>query len=230
MNYQIFDHDDQAYFSWVNQNPEGYVLNTGKSNNSKYYMIHKADCSHIRNPLKRYPPGGFTERDEMKVCSKEPGHLLAFIEQNRPIKGIKVNNCKSCNSIGSNILIDNVFPEQILPKKKFFEGAQKTITVVSYERDQDARNECIRVHGAKCKVCDFNFEKKYGILGRGFIHVHHLVPISQIGETYKIDPINDLVPVCPNCHAMLHRGGKGPLEIEELKEILLKNSSNNKYL
>ena len=61
----------------------------------------------------------------------------------------------------------------------------------------------------------------YGELGQGFIHVHHIVPISKIGKEYKIDPINDLVPVCPNCHAMLHRGKDGKVyRIDELKEII----------
>lgn len=71
-----------------------------------------------------------------------------------------------------------------------------------------------------------DFEKMYGEIGRGFIHVHHIVPISTIGEEYKIDPIKDLVPVCPNCHAMLHKGKEGEvLTVDELKEIIKKNKS-----
>ena len=61
----------------------------------------------------------------------------------------------------------------------------------------------------------------YGEFGQGFIHVHHIVPISKIGKEYKIDPIKDLVPVCPNCHAMLHRGkDENVLTIDELKKII----------
>jgi 5-methylcytosine-specific restriction protein A len=68
-----------------------------------------------------------------------------------------------------------------------------------------------------------DFEETYGQLGRGFIHVHHIVPIATIGKEYKLDPVNDLVPVCPNCHAMLHHGAEGHvLTIEELKEIIKK--------
>ena len=103
----------------------------------------------------------------------------------------------------------------------YYEGALKRICVNSYERDQDAREKCIRAHGCKCSVCGLNFEQMYGELGKGFIHVHHIVPISTIGKEYKVDPINDLVPVCPNCHAMLHRGKEGTtLSIEDLKEII----------
>ena len=56
-----------------------------------------------------------------------------------------------------------------------------------------------------CYVCNFNFKEFYGEIGKDFIHVHHLKPLSEIGEKYKLDPIQDLRPVCPNCHAMLHR-------------------------
>ena len=63
-----------------------------------------------------------------------------------------------------------------------------------------------------------DFGEVYGDLVKGFIHVHHIVPIStQKGERHRIDPENSLVPVCPYCHAMLH---KGRLSIEELKEII----------
>lgn len=93
----------------------------------------------------------------------------------------------------------------------------KTIVVNAYERNQDARIECLREWKTVCVVCGFDFEKVYGDLGKGFIHVHHLKPLSEIGETYEIDPINDLRPVCPNCHAMLHRSDP-VLTIEKLIE------------
>lgn len=52
----------------------------------------------------------------------------------------------------------------------------------------------------------------------GFIHVHHINQISDIGKEYEVDPIKDLIPVCPNCHAMIH--SKRPaFTIEEIKEI-----------
>jgi 5-methylcytosine-specific restriction protein A len=67
-------------------------------------------------------------------------------------------------------------------------------------------------------VCDFNFEAKYGEIGSGFIHVHHLTPLANIGKEYEVDSIRDLRPVCPNCHAMLHKKYP-PYSIEELKSI-----------
>jgi 5-methylcytosine-specific restriction protein A len=68
-------------------------------------------------------------------------------------------------------------------------------------------------------VCDFDFGQEYGLIGEGFIHVHHIVPLSSVGPDYKIDPKQDLRPVCPNCHEMLHRR-QPPYSIEELKQIM----------
>jgi len=66
-----------------------------------------------------------------------------------------------------------------------------------------------------------SFENQYGSYGKGYIHVHHLVPLSKIGKDYVVNPIQDLRPVCPNCHAMLHKNTQ-VLQIEELKSIINK--------
>jgi 5-methylcytosine-specific restriction protein A len=99
------------------------------------------------------------------------------------------------------------------------EGAIATVKVNKYERDATARLICISHHKPICKVCRFDFFKAYGMIGEGFIHIHHLVPLSLIGRAYVVDPIADLVPVCPNCHAMLHRRNP-PFSIEELISII----------
>ena len=78
---------------------------------------------------------------------------------------------------------------------------------------------CIDHYGPTCVVCGFNFEAVYGELGKGYIHVHHLVPLSEVDAEYKVDPIKDLRPVCPNCHAMIHREVPAK-SIDEIKEIL----------
>ena len=48
-----------------------------------------------------------------------------------------------------------------------------------------------------------NFEQVYGELGKDYIEVHHLHPVSQ-GER-QVNPIEDLIPLCSNCHSMIHR-------------------------
>ena len=115
----------------------------------------------------------------------------------------------------------NLFPEEISGQEisLISEGARKTITVNRYERSTAARQECIDHWGMTCSVCNFDFKQRYGVIGEGFIHVHHLTPLSLIGEEYQINPINDLRPVCPNCHAILHKRNP-PFTIEELKHLL----------
>jgi len=107
------------------------------------------------------------------------------------------------------------FPDEINPDS-YYEGASRKIFVNAYERDPKARQKCLDYHGLSCKICGFNFEERFGILGRGFIHVHHLKPLSEIGEEYKVDPLKDLLPVCPNCHAIFHRR-EPALSVEEVK-------------
>ena len=108
--------------------------------------------------------------------------------------------------------------EELL-QTEFIEGSVKTTVTNRYERNKDARTECIKHYGAKCYVCGFDFGKVYGEIGEGFIHVHHEVDISLIGNEYKVDPVKDLKPVRPNCHAMLHQ--KRPAyTVEELKKIM----------
>lgn len=99
------------------------------------------------------------------------------------------------------------------------EGAVQTVTVNSYERNEAARKACIQKHGARCAVCEMTFSKVYGEIGEGFIHVHHVKPLAAIRVEYELVPAKDLVPVCPNCHAMLHTHDP-PLSIVELRRII----------
>ena len=111
------------------------------------------------------------------------------------------------------------FPDEIQDPQTVTEGARQTVIVNKYERNYSARLKCIEIWGVTCFVCEFNFEKTYGSRGAGFIHVHHLKPLGEIGKSYQLDPIKDLRPVCPNCHAMLHRTVPA-ITISKLKKLL----------
>lgn len=100
---------------------------------------------------------------------------------------------------------------------EYTEGEVHEVVLNRYERSREARDACIAAKGCRCAVCGFDFEQTYGEIGQGFIHVHHLVPISTIGKAYQLNPKTDLVPVCPNCHNMLHRK-EPPYTIEELQQ------------
>jgi predicted HNH restriction endonuclease len=96
------------------------------------------------------------------------------------------------------------------------EGNQTERFVTVYERDPRLRAQAIAIHGTACAVCAIDFGEAYGDWGRGFIHVHHVVPVSELDGPTRINPETDLIPLCPNCHAMVHRRRNRTLSIEEL--------------
>lgn len=107
-------------------------------------------------------------------------------------------------------------PEEVMG---FPEGATTQVLVNKYERDPRNRAAAISAHGYACLACGFDFKKTYGDLGADFIIVHHVVPVSQLGPDYLIDPARDLISLCANCHAMIHREDP-PLSLNQLKEIV----------
>lgn len=125
-------------------------------------------------------------------------------------------------------LVKNVeakLPEEVNSSEVLLEGAIRRVIVNAYERSAEARSLCIARYGTRCVICDFDFGLSYGELLEGYIHVHHLRPLPEIREEYDVDPINDLRPVCPNCHAVIHSRSL-PFTIDEVKEMLACASAN----
>ncbi len=114
-------------------------------------------------------------------------------------------------------------PEEV--PESMWEGGKRTISVNAYERSPDARAACIEQHGWACAICDFDFGSVYGDQFQGFIHVHHKVPVSKVGVRYKVAPNKDLVPLCPNCHAVVHYGNR-TRTVEEVKKLLKSGPRN----
>ena len=102
---------------------------------------------------------------------------------------------------------------------EYKEGSVQQVTVNRYERDRKARKACVEHYGYNCSACGVNLEEIYGEIAKGFIHVHHEKPISSLKKEYRLDPINDLKPVCPNCHSIIHLSHP-PISISELKAML----------
>ena len=114
---------------------------------------------------------------------------------------------------------DNKISEPLSEPDSYKEGRVSYVHAVGYERNQEARKACIDHYGCRCSVCGFDFEKVYGIIGRNFIEVHHIVPIHERKEEYVVNPIKDLIPLCSNCHSMIHR--RNPVySPDEIREII----------
>jgi len=186
--------DDEEY--WIDKE---HYNNSKTGKFMKLVLIEQVDLEQLSlnnllsNGLSAAPQGP----------KKLDGELLNYIE----------------NNFDDN-LQEDYFPELISEPSAIYEGIKKSSTVNRYERSSIARSLCIEYYGLKCIVCGMDFEKVYGEVGKNFIHIHHLTPIYKIQKEYKINFKEDLRPVCPNCHAMLHRKVNGKYyTIEELSKI-----------
>ena len=126
------------------------------------------------------------------------------------------------------VIADDIDSEKAEEDSYYTDGAVKEYYGKRYERNPENRKRAIEIHGLSCVACGFNFEKVYGEWGKDFIEVHHIKPLSTIGEEVATDPEKDLVPVCSNCHRMIHRRKENVLSVEDLRNILLNN--NRKFI
>jgi 5-methylcytosine-specific restriction protein A len=113
-------------------------------------------------------------------------------------------------------------PEKVEETLGKYEGELSRVQVNKYERNRYNRALCLAYYGFECRGCDKVLEEIYGPLGANVIHVHHIVPVSQMGSSYRLDPIKDLIPLCPNCHTIIHRENP-PLSLDVLRQLLGKN-------
>lgn len=109
--------------------------------------------------------------------------------------------------------------------EKHSDGSVKVSYTTTYERNKKNRRMAIELHGAKCSICGFDFEKVYGERGRGFIEVHHIKPLYESKQEIIINPAEDLICVCSNCHRMFHRKKDRVPTPYELKQEIQINKS-----
>ena len=160
------------------------------------------------------------QEDGQSELEKALISVLSHLNYYESLRHVKLNEIRQIYEQYSKLINDadlTLYPEE--KENIYKEGKAKQVYVNIYERDQNARKKCIEYYGYKCCVCGILLSDKYGVIGRDFIHIHHIKALSAIKKEYTVDPISDLRPVCPNCHAMIHRRVP-PYSIEELKEII----------
>ena len=118
----------------------------------------------------------------------------------------RINIPKGISSLKNykRVFSDTQIPEELSDGVEYREGAVQSIRVNKYERDKKARDACLSHYGYVCQICRVKLSDIYGDVANELIHVHHIKPISEIGESYKVNPVSDLIPICPNCHAVIH--------------------------
>lgn len=159
----------------------------------------------------------------LQMATKSLAKHIKYYTEVRKINVIsKQNILKKYSDILAKSSSYITLPDEQYESSNLTEGKSISVIVNKYERNNEARDKCLAHYGHTCNVCSFNFKNTYGSIGDGFIHVHHLKEISSIGHEYVIDPIKDLIPICPNCHAMIHKRTPA-YTIAELKDIAMIN-------
>ncbi|MCO8069368.1 HNH endonuclease [Acinetobacter lwoffii] len=213
----------------------------GHAENSEYPVSQKVFWSD-KKKIESYL-GGYSVFEKLNKVDKSTLSFEYFRQENlipdAPIQGRRTDRDKASNDpiriflthIFNEFKTDSVntnYPDEAnLENSLFPEGAKKTVQVNRYERNPEARAKCIEIHGTRCKICEMSFAETYGTFAKDFIHVHHITSLSEISDSYEVNPETDLLPVCPNCHAMLHRQENGiPMTIKRLKLLYSVSLSN----
>ena len=215
------------------------VLKAAQSGETRTWIVPKK--SHANDPALFHLPGhGFAARgviaSEPHQHQYKPGRYtaevgevallasfvpLAFVRKNQPSWKWPTYP-RSYATIDGNIeaRLEELLNEyQAAFAEPLTEGASRSASMTVYERSAMARQRCIAEYGTDCQACGFSFGATYGETANGYIHVHHLNPVSSTRREREVDPIKDLRPICPNCHAVVHLQNP-PLSIVELKRML----------
>jgi 5-methylcytosine-specific restriction protein A len=167
---------------------------------------------------------------EFDFLSKEP--LITWAElQKPPFSGMSWRIQASGVRLGESVVSPletlwrkrsgrmALLPDESDEAEKYSEGARRSVYVNAFERNPQARAACIAHFGARCAVCRLALEERYGSIAAGFIHVHHVRPMSDVTREYRVDPKKDLVPICPNCHTVIHLA-RPPLSVRAARKLL----------
>lgn len=182
--------------------------------------------------LGEWPAWYLQERNkDMQKLSRDPdtGTLVAEVVEQPPESSLSIGEWGAWSAevtgIDGNFVVGHLPP--MSPRDEsttaggqpLSEGTPREVELTIYERNPTACRLCLEHFGPTCQACGLNYEDKYGPIGADLIHVHHLTPLAAIGETYEVDPIRDLVPLCATCHHVVHRRSP-PFLVTEIKDAI----------
>lgn len=224
---------DRAFLMRLGENPKG-IMGSGYAKSSYYQSEH---WDGTPQKLTNYIDIEFDvllNPNSQEILSSDALELIKpelrqrwFPEQSgiqlkdgitEPLEELWINFINDNGFINHSFIFNQGINGNI---DSYIEGDAIQLQVTRYERNPFARRRCLEYYGYDCVICDFNFGAVYGRAGEKYIHVHHVNPIAKIGKRYKIDPVQDLRPVCANCHSIVHRRNPA-YSIEDIKNMISK--------
>jgi len=190
------------------------IEKSGVGDTTRYWQDIEAYNDNNDGPYMKVKLLEYTNSEALKLYKLRNNGINGNPQGRIIVKDKRLSDyIRHCFLTSSVIITDN--------EVELHEGGIKTGFINRYERSKLARTKCLEHHGISCKVCLISFEKFYGEIGKNYIHVHHIEPISTKREAYIIDYKKDLIPVCPNCHAMLHKKlNNKSVSVEQLKNLI----------
>lgn len=173
---------------------------------SLYTITDINEVRVIKNDIITNPNFVYSRKKAGDDRIKGLDNYISFLE-----KGLQVTEVKTKKKIKRSTIDE--------------EGKHITKETTVIQRNQSARKKCIEHYGCKCAACGIVMKDVYGEIGENFIEVHHLNPIHLFDDQHVVDYKEDLIPLCPNCHAMIHKL-ENPGDIETLRNLIKENSPN----
>lgn len=182
------------------------------------------DLAYIRDHLANDGYLSSAKWNTWAITESGKKHFASLAELVRDQRQFQHFNAEAAPILSGIIFDEQLSDENALSGETMFsEGQWMQRWSTTYERNAQLRAAAIKLHGVACMGCGFNFESKYGVIGSGFIEVHHTKPISSLGGESSVNPATDLIVLCSNCHSIVHRKRPSPLSLEELKAAVGKD-------
>jgi 5-methylcytosine-specific restriction protein A len=190
------------------------VIEMDKQKNPRTRLLWKSDFATKLRAL--YPDVYEAFQNTANHPQQYPD--MIFLKRNESEYDIFFADAIQFGAVYSDIEADKAENEEFIK-----EGNVKYYYGKRYERNPKNRQRAIEIHGCFCSVCNFDFERMYGEFGKNFIEVHHIKPLHEFkGEEVDVNPETDLIPICSNCHRIIHRDVQHLLTVKELRGIIAK--------
>lgn len=138
--------------------------------------------------------------------------------ENRSLASPNEDGRRSSETSQDESLEQNLEGSSSIEEETYLEGESRMRETTSNKRNPKARQLCLDHYGLQCYVCGFRFEERYG-KGASLVEAHHENPPSPRDGDEETDPVEDMKPLCPNCHAIAHLR-RPPYTPEEIQEMI----------
>lgn len=183
----------------------------------------KSHDTLLKKGLAQHIDGGF--------CITAEG--IMYVKENIDNITYLLNNDFSYQDVknGFGNIVSKKNKKVIALQELISEGVRGDRNVQVVKRSQKLRNVALEhfTHNGviKCDCCGFEFSSFYGAnYGKNCIEIHHIKPIFLYEEGNLVQTIDqalqNLLPVCPNCHRVIHKNHITYDQLPDFKENIVR--------